>query len=304
MQKTVMNISAAKQIDIVEFLGNEGYKPKKTRGNTKWFLSPIHDETEPSFKVDTERNEWFDYGLNEGGDIIDIAMKIYNLNSVSDALKKLDEKAATIVNRIMRYKTGPPRSQVSNDMRNIQYVPLTHFALLHYMMKRKVDINIGKVYCCEVHYDIRGSHYFGIAFRNRVGGFEIRNQYYKGCVGHKDITYFPITKEKISEHCPVFEGFMDFLSYLTLKESGDNNICIEKDCDIIVLNTVHNLKKATDLLTQYPFVHSYMDNDDAGQRTFQTMQELFGQKVENESVRFQPFNDLNDYLVKQSATVK
>ena len=107
MQKTVMNISAAKQIDIVEFLGNEGYKPKKTRGNTKWFLSPIHDETEPSFKVDTERNEWFDYGLNEGGDIIDIAMKIYNLNTVSDALKKLDEKAATIVNRIMRYKTGP-----------------------------------------------------------------------------------------------------------------------------------------------------------------------------------------------------
>ena len=70
MQKTVMNISAAKQIDIVEFLGNEGYKPKKTRGNTKWFLSPIHDETEPSFKVDTERNEWFDYGLNEGGDKI------------------------------------------------------------------------------------------------------------------------------------------------------------------------------------------------------------------------------------------
>ena len=55
MQKTVMNISAAKQIDIVEFLGNEGYKPKKTRGNTKWFLSPIHDETEPSFKVDTYR---------------------------------------------------------------------------------------------------------------------------------------------------------------------------------------------------------------------------------------------------------
>lgn len=97
---------------------------------------------------------------------------------------------------------------------------------------------------------------------------------------------------------------MDFLSYLTLKESGDNKICIEKDCDIIVLNTVHNLKKATDFLTQYPFVHSYMDNDDAGQRTFQTMQELFGQKVENESVRFQPFNDLNDYLVKQSATVK
>ena len=113
MQKTVMNISAAKQIDIVEFLGNEGYKPKKTRGNTKWFLSPIHDETERSFKVDTERNEWFDYGLNEGGDIIDIAMKIYNLNSVSDALKKLDfdffslfPKAHTNIMMIFRQGTS------------------------------------------------------------------------------------------------------------------------------------------------------------------------------------------------------
>lgn len=299
-----MNISSAKQIDIVEFLSNEGHKPKKARGNIKWYLSPIHDETEPSFKVDTERNEWFDYGLNEGGDIIDIAMKIYNLSTVSETLKKLDEKASTIVNRILRYKTGPPRSQVSNDMRNIQYIALNHDALLHYMMKRKIDICIGKVYCCEIHYDIRGSHYFGIAFRNRVGGFEIRNPYYKGCVGHKDITYFPQNKDVMDKHCLVFEGFMDFLSYMTLKFKGDTKICLEYDCDIIVLNTVHNLKKATDILTQYPFVHSYLDNDDAGRRTFKAMVDLFGRKVEDESYRYQPYNDLNDYIVKQSATVK
>lgn len=295
-----MNISAAKQIDIVEFLAKEGYKPRRSKGNIKWYTSPIRDESSPSFKVDTERNEWFDYGLSEGGDIIDLAMKIYNLSSTSDALRKLDEKASSIINRIMRNRTGPPRSQVNNDMRNIQYVPLNHDALLHYMMKRRIDICISKVYCCEVHYDIRGSHYFGIAFRNRTGGFEIRNPYFKGCIGQKDISYFPLLKGETSEHCLVFEGFMDFLSYMTLKDSGDSRICIDMECDIIVLNTVHNLKKATGLLALYPSVHSFVDNDEAGRKTYETMKKQLGCNVEDESFRFQPFNDINDYIVKNN----
>ena len=64
-----MNISQAKLINLVDFLEQEGHKAVKQRGNIYWYNSPIRSESAPSFKVDSRRNEWYDYGLGKGGDI-------------------------------------------------------------------------------------------------------------------------------------------------------------------------------------------------------------------------------------------
>lgn len=295
-----MNITSAKQIDIVQFLKNIGHDHIKQKGHKYWYLSPIRTESTPSFKVDSDRNEWFDYGINKGGDIIDLARHLYNVYTVSEALRCLEDSASTIINRIYRAKDAPPRRQQSNEMRNVQYISLNNGALLSYMMKRKIDIHIGRTYCCEVHYDIKGSHYFGIAFRNRVGGFEIRNQYYKGCVGHKDITIIKQSKEKKQEHCCLFEGFMDFLSYLTLLYQHNTHICIEYECDYIILNTINNINKAIEELEGYKNIHSYLDNDDAGTRTYEALRDIYNEKAIDESIRYKEYNDLNDYLVKHN----
>ena len=41
----------------------------------------------------------------------------------------------------------------------------------------------------------------------------------------------------------LFEGFMDFLSYLTLKQTDDSVICINAPCDHLIMNSISNLKK-------------------------------------------------------------
>ena len=64
-----MNISQAKLINLVDFLEKEGHKAVKQRGHIYWYNSPIRSESSPSFKVDSSRNEWYDYGLGEGGAI-------------------------------------------------------------------------------------------------------------------------------------------------------------------------------------------------------------------------------------------
>ena len=184
-------------------------------------------------------------------------------------------------------------------MRNIQFCSLTHQALLSYIMKRKIDIHLSRVYCCEVHYDLRNKHYFGIAFRNRQGGHEIRNPYYKGCIGHKDITIIRLDNECIQEHVIVFEGFMDFLSYQMLQTIKNDSLCIPYPCDYIVLNSINCLDKALAELGAYQSVHAYLDNDDGGKRTFEAMRNTLGDAVVDESHRYSNHNDLNDYLVNR-----
>lgn len=294
-----MNISQAKLINLVEFLEKEGHKAVKQKGNTHWYISPIRSEKTPSFKVDARRNEWYDYGLGEGGDILDLIKGLYNVRSTSEALAILAPKSNTFINTMYHRKDAPPIRQESGQMRNVAYHPLMHQALLSYMMKRKIDVNLSRVYCCEVHYDLRDKHYFGIAFRNRIGGYEVRNQYYKGCIGHKDITVIRQNKDVVQEHIIIFEGFMDFLSYLMLFDCKSNRICLSYHCDYMILNSINCLDKALAELHLYKYVHSYLDNDDGGKRTFESMKEALGDTVIDETYRFDPYNDLNDYLVKQ-----
>ena len=61
-----MNIQEAKQIKIADYLQSLGYSPVKQQGNCLWYKSPFRQETEASFKVNTDRNLWFDYGLGRG----------------------------------------------------------------------------------------------------------------------------------------------------------------------------------------------------------------------------------------------
>lgn len=299
-----MNISQAKLIDLLFFLENEGYRPSKVRGNIYWFHSPIHMDKTPSFKVDCSRNEWYDFGLSFGGDIIDLVKEIYHVSNTSEALAILDPKTKPLLNCMYHSKEAPPRRQDSDQMRNIEFRALNHQALLSYMMKRKIDYRLSRVYCCEVHYELRNKHFFGIAFQNRSGGYEIRNPYFKGCIGHKDITIVRQKKDTVQEHVLLFEGFMDFLSYQVFLDDGNTQICLPFPCDYIIMNSINCLNKTLQELSSYQFVHSFLDNDDGGRRTYLSIREVFGEKAIDETHRFSPHNDLNDYLIKQEITTK
>lgn len=109
-------------------------------------------------------------------------------------------------------------------------------------------------YCRQVRYEINGKSYFAIGFRNDAGGYELRSEHFKGGSTPKHIT----TINNGSNTILVFEGFMDFLFYLTLKENARST------CDTAVLNSVVNRPKALLFLECHAVVHTFLDNDDAG----------------------------------------
>ena len=65
-----MDIQTAKQIRIADYLHSLGYSPVKQQGINLWYKSPLREETEASFKVNTERNQWYDFALGKGGGTI------------------------------------------------------------------------------------------------------------------------------------------------------------------------------------------------------------------------------------------
>ena len=73
-------------------------------------------------------------------------------------------------------------------------------------------------------------------------------------------------------------------------------ICVDSMVDVLVMNSVANLRKSMDYLEPYKEIHCYLDNDIAGQKTVETFVGLFGEKVKDESARYCEYKDLNDLL--------
>ena len=84
-----MNIEDVKQIPIADYLHSLGYSPVKQQGNGLWYKSPLREEHEPSFKVNTDRNLWYDFGAGKGGNIIALAKELYCSDSLPYLLNRM-----------------------------------------------------------------------------------------------------------------------------------------------------------------------------------------------------------------------
>lgn len=291
-----MDIAEAKKVRLIEYLASLGFQATKVRGVSYWYISPFRQERTPSFKVNDNLNEWYDFGIGKGGDIIDLGRLLFNLPSVSDVLRKLCSTSPQYPSRLTAVNTT--NNPTLNRWSGIKVITLSHPALLTYLRLRGIDLNLAQKYCSEIHYKFKNKDYFGIAFENRSKGYEIRNSLFKGCMYNKDITILYNQPNAQQRECCVFEGFIDFLSFLTITEHRkESPIIFEVPCDYIVLNSVSNIAKCTDFIGRYANVHSFLDNDKAGWSAFQYIHKILGVRVVNESVHYEGFKDLNDYLL-------
>ena len=286
-----MNTNEAKQIRIEEYLHSLGYDPVRRQGGSLWYMSPFRDEQEPSFKVNTERNLWYDFGAGRGGNIIALAQELYASDSLPYLLERIAEQAPGV--RPVSFSFGgQPVSKPS--FRQLEAVPLSSPALLSYLRQRGINTGLAKRECREVRYLTDGKPYFAVGFPNRSGGYEIRNKFFKGCIAPKDITH--IRQEQTRETCCLFEGFMDSLSFLPLRLERCPDRPDLDGQDYIVLNSTSNLSKAIRPLGGYGRIHCFLDNDKAGMEAVQELREEYGLRVRDASHIYGGYNDLNDFL--------
>lgn len=274
--KTIQEI---KQLSIVGYLQQAGHEPKQIKGNAYWYSSPLRQECTPSFKVNTERNQWYDFATGEHGDIIDLVCALHRC-STAEALQ------------LLRGETGLPKTDFSfggtktsaqQGLEILSVQPIFSSQLERYSSERGISLSQLEKYCSEVRYRSGERSYYALGFPNDAGGWELRNPYFKGCIAPKAMSTLGAGTKSVQ----VFEGFMDFLSWRTLHPNEPS--------DSLVLNSLALLPRALPQLKTYPCVECFFDNDEAGRKALMSIQEA-GIEVKDMSRLYAPHKDLNEWL--------
>ena len=163
---------------------------------------------------------------------------------------------------------------------------------------------MAKPECKELHFTYNGKPYFAIGFPNVAGGYEVRNQFFKGCIAPKDISHIRQQGEP-REKCLVFEGMTDYLSFLTPRMRNCPTMPSLDGQDYVILNSVSNVSKAIDVLHGYGCIHCLLDNDEAGRKAYWKLEKEFAGRIRDFSQNYNGYKDLNDYLCnkRQNLTV-
>lgn len=273
-----------KDIDIKEFLKELEITPSRENGRFGIYISPLRTERTPSFKVDYKENLWYDFGIGKGGSIIDLVMHLEKCDSL-EAIQILRSKKNIV---FIRQNKQYPESNYSG-LTILKTQNLSSYKLISYLQQRFINISIATRYCKEVNYTSGQKEFYAIGFANNGGGWELRNPFFKGSSSPKTITKL----NSGSADCLVFEGFMDFLSFLTLK-----NISAPIQ-DSLVLNSVSTLSGGNDFLLSHRKIHCFLDNDTAGKNALDEIRNL-GIETIDHSESYKGFKDLNEFLTQNN----
>ena len=287
-----MTTQEAKKIRIADYLQSLGYSPIKRQGNSLWYKSPFREETDASFKVNTELNQWYDFGTGRGGNIIALAQELYRSDNVPYLLEQIGRQTPHI--RPVDYSFRERQSD-KPSFQQLEVKELTHPALLQYLQERGINTVLAKAECKELHFIHNGKPYFAIGFPNMAGGYEVRNPFFKGCIAPKDITHLRQQGEP-RNMCYLFEGFMDYLSFLTIRVKNNPQYLRLTTQDYLILNSVSNITKAENILATYTQIGSFLDNDTAGRKACENLKAKFGERLLDKSLYYRGYKDLNDYL--------
>ena len=290
------DLSRIKRYPIVEYLERKGIKPVRKTPTYAMYRSPLREETHPSFKVDTEKNLWIDYGEGKGGSIIDLCMRMEGC-TLQEAICRLGQTASLdaaygLSKEKSDIGTSPVTPWQPSGARKLIEVSDTLPSHLEAYLadKRCIDLNRARHFLKCISYEVRGRRYQAIGFANLSGGYELRDdKTFKGTIAPKDIT--PIFTDRAEPVC-IFEGFMDFLSFLSMKEEITNHC--------LVMNSVSNVARTIRYLNDRHLTHirTFLDNDEAGRRAVQDFIKA-GFHVEDMNIHFQDFKDLNEYHVSR-----
>ena len=279
-----MQLHDIKQVSIVDYLARAGYKPKLTKGVNYWYCSPLRSELTPSFKVNAERNQWYDFGTGDHGDIIDLVCALQHC-STAEAIRSLSRLKGTLSAESFSFGgTTTLRSQAPS-MELISVQAVKHPKLLLYLSERGLQSSDASPFLSEVYYRVSEKCFFALGFPNDAGGWELRNPYFKGCFAPKAITTIKGTD---SHKIQLFEGFMDFLSWQKLHP--------EEQADSIILNSLTLLPKLILTLHAYTMIESLLDNDEAGGRATKQLFDA-GLPVKDMRACYAPYKDINEYLI-------
>jgi len=273
------------QISIRNVLESFSLFPSKDNSKTAFYFAFDREEKTPSLFVNFVKNIAFDFGTGKKYDIVSLVQGI-KLCSVSEALEYLSQFDFSFQQQICNITKDESKYEI------LSISEVKHNALIQYLKERRIENNIHLLK--EIHYKISNKKYFGIGFKNDANGYEVRNKYSKICIGRKDIT----TVKNKSNNLRIFEGFMDYLSFIQMKKTLEEQLS-----DYVILNSVSMIFKLKKIIENYEKIGLYFDNDEAGNRATNEVKQL-NPYVEDNRILYQNYKDLNDFIMSKISLLR
>ena len=260
------------------------------KGGRDMYFSPFREETSASLHIDRSKNLWYDHGAGMGGTNVQLVM-LARKCSMQEAYRFIARLDPTLVPE----EAIKSRASGTNAIRAVRDIKSDY--LLNYFESRKIPEELARKYCREIimRNQQRNQTFTLIGFENNAGGYALKSP-----SGYKSTTAAGITtiNDKgvrtdipTSSSVLVFEGFFDFLSWQVLQSS----LC--PSCDVVVLNSVSNLNRASDYLRLHDKIVCFLDNDTAGKKAFSSIKTMLPDKqIADMSHLYQKHKDLNEML--------
>ena len=282
-----MDTKILNQLPIRQYLADNGIYPVKEKDYYGMYHSPLRADHNASMKVDYNKNLWIDYGTGEGGTMLDLVMRLETC-AFPEAIRRLEQRLSETPSFSFQGNNFVPKEEKPGiTIERVQSIKNPF--LIAYLKERRISIETAKQHCKEVHYLVNDKPYFAVGFPNNSGGYELRNRYFKGCTS-KDITGIQVG----GNTCLVFEGFMDALSFLTMKRISQFRQ------NTVILNSVTNLPKAEKYIRSHEKVYTFLDNDEAGQQATAKLKSVC-KSLSDQSGFYARYKDLNDYLMNRQS---
>ena len=174
--------------------------------------------------------------------------------------------------------------------------PIQDLMLCRYLKQRRIAKSVADKYCYEVAFKNAGKEklFKAVGFKNDAGGYELRNEYFKGSSSPKDINFLDNKADSIN----IFEGFFDFLSYQTLHQNQEQSLT-----NFLILNSLSFFEKSLSLMEKHDCIYLYFDNDEAG-RKHNSLALKRLDKFRDESRLYKGYKDLNEWLTNFGKSLK
>ncbi len=251
MKPRYYDIQTIKQQPISAYLKSCGIAPAKEYTHYALYHAPYRNDHNAGLKVDFRQNLRHDYGISKGGSIIDLVMLMRGCSAYEAMAHLADEELSDQQKHDSSAFHRSTPSQTSNSPTNARHILSIGEELPPHLKNylhgvRKIDLAIASPYLRHIRYTIGGREYAAISFPNRSGGYELRdNRNFKGSIAPKDIS---LINGKSDGTLCLFEGFIDFLSLLTMKR--------KETAPCLILNSVSNLHKAVAYLQEVKIFQS------------------------------------------------
>lgn len=281
-----MTVKEAKEKDMVDYLATLGYFPQKVTGPNHWYLSPLHEEKTPSFKINRKLNRWKDFGDGRGGNLVDFGV-IYHRCSVSDFLKKLEGPGASLSPHRETKKAYADYDEKKAEITILRIGPIHSLPLIKYYRSRRIPDAIAKQFLSEITYSLYDKNYYALGFKTDAGGYELRNEYIKAASMPKGPTFIDNKAAELA----VFEGFFNFLSYKAMVYQQE-----EPSRNFLILNSTSFFDLSLPKMQEHKQVHLYLDNDNTGQKCTTKALQLDKEKFLDERGLYAHHKDLNAWL--------